>query len=821
MERLERTIRGTTSAGSALIVVSLMFMVRDIQSTSFFVHALAAISMPAVLFGFARLSHRTGNAPLVTAGLTTAAAWLAGVALIHLDDRRFLLPPEISGSYWLVASALATGEVTMMGSRTRLWLMAPIVLLLQVNLFWALIHSIGVPLFWQPLTVTLLGGIWLLLPVPDRFWQNAYRLGAVVLLIALCAFLLMLPDSNPAAMVMTWVLSAELIALFGVRQKIPAASHVAVWGLAGAWAIAHRAWVGTPATFGLWMTVPAVVAVLFGRFTHHRRKHKKAESFLSAMFSWPAADLAVGLSIVSLLATAANLKLMDHIVLMQTLLALSALWLALGIEYRLPVFVHLALYVAPFPLTMMLISSSLIFTYLPILGMAWQLGGVGLLLIAHGMSRGSALVRAPFFITGYALIGAGLVLADTITLPLHLGIAMLASLVTAALILLDRHPLWDDFAAWVAPPAVRPYANRAIRSAFLLLGAWLAAVWFQIMLGALGLPAERQGLGLVLISSAWFLIGWTLDRIPGVMGWTVHSAGWLIYGVGLLQVFFAPAEAVIAAVFGLGVTAEQLFRQRRRYWLPVALMQIAFVVMQGARLFALPAGSLLGLLVIGILIGALAQRHKTSVRPVVIAGALIALAAVTIFGPGGPQQYVNDIARVVLLAGLSVIVVFREPMWRLGAVPVLWTTWWLVLNGLGIDGLVVQNVPVGVALLIIARIERPGRKLTELAGITLLFYPVVMAHVTGIPSYYEERMAFLAVREVARLSAAASCLGLMVYGVLCRRRRSFVVGAAGAALGVIVATASINVWLIPWQEAFCWSWRRWFWRPDATRRWPA
>ncbi|MCK6578592.1 MAG: hypothetical protein L6Q98_10860 [Anaerolineae bacterium] len=795
MERSRWTLALTTYAGSALLVISLLFLGKELQTDSFLVRVAAAISMPAALLGLSVLSRRADNAPLVTSALSTAAAWLVGVALIQLLDLRRALSDGWLDAFWLIASLAAAVAVTLVGRRTRNLLIAPMILLLQLNLAAAAASVFPAQAQSYPYLVAFgmpsIAALWLLFPHATSFWRRVYRTGALLILTAASAHVLAFAMDFPVAAILTWLAASALIAVLGVLTRLSVLAHLSAWGFAGVWAFVHRVWVVNPETFALWITLPAALAVLIGQATRSSGgKRKKAQGMLGAMFRWTTADVSVGLSIVSLVAVAINLTAMDHTALTLTLLALTALWLAQGIVYRLPVFTHLALYVAPFPLSMGLISSNLIFTYLPILGLAWQVGGVILLLMGHGMARIGAAVRAPFFVVGYALIGAGLALADERMMPLHLGVAMLTALTSAALILLGKYALWDSFAAWVAPPARRPYAHRMIRSAFLLLGAWFAAIWLQIVLGALGLPAQRQGLGLVLISSAWFMVGWLLDRVPDVVGWTVHSAGWLLWCIGLLQVFFAPSEAVIAAVFGLGISAEQLFRARRGYWLPVALMQTAFVVLQAARLLSLPPATLLGLLSIGIVAVALARQQKGSPRPVIIAGTLIAVASVHLFGPSGGFAYVTQIAKVLFLASLVLIVFLREPLWRLGAVVVIWCAWWLTLYGVKLDGVALQNIPVALLLLLIAHFDQTGRVSLETLAIGLLVY----ASAAHTDAYSD---AVFASKPSNWLIAGAAAVGLTVHGAIFRRRRTFLSGASALLFGILFLTARLNSWLIP------------------------
>ena len=162
-----------------------------------------------------------------------------------------------------------------------------------------------------------------------------------------------------------------------------------------------------------------------------------------------------------------------------------------------------------------------------------------------------------------------LAMNSLILVPLTLGIVVLVSIATGVAVMFGYHPVWDLFIETLIPPEQHPLAFRNVHNLFLLLSAWLAAVWLQLMLGYTDLPLSRQGVFLVVLACIWFLLGRELSRLPGVVGWHVISAGWLLWLIGLLQVFFSPAEATVTVILGLVISGEFLYRSRAVYWIPV------------------------------------------------------------------------------------------------------------------------------------------------------------------------------------------------------------------------------------------------------------
>ncbi len=251
--------------------------------------------------------------------------------------------------------------------------------------------------------------------------------------------------------------------------------------------------------------------------------------------------------------------------------------------------------------------------------------------MGHSTPKYRPALLAPFFIVGYALIGLGLLLTFTnrMLVPFSLGLVVLVSMATSAAVIFDFHPAWNVFVERLISPERRPFAYKHVHNLFLFLSAWFAAAWLQLMFGYTALPLARQGIFLVVFACLWFVLGRLLSNIPGVVGWPVTSAGWLLWLIGLLQVFYSPTDAIIAMILGLAISGEALYRSRSVHWIPVFVVQVFFSVLQIARMLSLP-GSLL-LLSVAIAISAIGllveERHSFKAgRMTAATGAALALA---------------------------------------------------------------------------------------------------------------------------------------------------------------------------------------------------
>src|SRR5260221_1508022 len=111
----------------ALILVSMLFLGRGQDSSSFLAQALTVLAAPIVFYVVGMLVHRHLDAPLAGPGIVATGAWLIGVGLIHLHDKRVLLPAVFQPYYWLVASVAGAILITLTGHRVRMWILVVLV----------------------------------------------------------------------------------------------------------------------------------------------------------------------------------------------------------------------------------------------------------------------------------------------------------------------------------------------------------------------------------------------------------------------------------------------------------------------------------------------------------------------------------------------------------------------------------------------------------------------------------------------------------------------------------------------------------------------
>ncbi len=729
-----KTNTGTTLyAGMALIVVSVLFLMRDQRSASFIVQMLTALVAPVFFYIVGGLSMRYLRAPLASPGLVTTGAWLLVVGLIHLHTQRDLLPGSAPNFYWSIASVLVAVIVTLTGRYIQFALLYPLAPLVQINAMWAVMGVIGVPLTWIPaLSFALVIAWW---EIPSRtgrmgdVWHHTYKTSAVLLTLFLFIFSYWLPAPTDQVVLATWGAGGlMLIALglrYGVVSMIPLgivigafalawglpitlwsvswlalavvtiafierlngqkrnestakamefsmalaialsgaaavfaaaggvfgaqlhplaitavllvsggqllwlgwrrqktfASHLGLWLTAAGWATFYFDWLGSTQAFGLWLALMAAAALLIERLmrSHHAAKPKSSFTVYDAVVQYPLADLAIGLSVMILIWTANNINAAPPLLITVTLLVTCGVWMISGLFYRLPALIHVALWVAPLPVALLLMYLNPAIWSLPLMGMEWQILAVIYLVIAAALTKRLPSLRLPFYLAGFAYLAFGLTLSlhSPIWLPVSLGIVVIVCLIKAALIATDNDPVWSFAAAKVISPDKRPYAYQALEDLFLLMGAWLAVIWLQLMLGYTNLSMPQQGMTLVILSGAWFTLGRVITQVWRISGWMVYSAGWLMWLIGLLQVFFSPSEAIIATIVGLVVCAEALSRSRASYWMPLAVMQVVFITLQGARLLSLEPASLLWGVVLVVTLGGMVldrskdiQRHR-------------------------------------------------------------------------------------------------------------------------------------------------------------------------------------------------------------------
>jgi hypothetical protein len=736
-----KTLRTILYSGIALVVISMLFLGREVESSPVLVKIMMAAATPAFFYITGGLVYRHLRAPLAAPGIMATGGWLVAVELVHFYDQRHLLPDFARTYYWLLAASFAAVVITLTGYKARIWLLVPLVPLVQINAAWAVMDATGLNIAWWPVFSFLLVLAWWEAPPDDQEWRQVYRVSAVLLEVFLLIFSYWLPAQTANSMLITWGTCALLVAILslrhgwvnlgplaivllalavawglpaewwppiwlvigigtvifierlarrdeetnalalemstalavllsgiaavlieglkfsgaspaplmlvlvlvgsgslmiwlGKRRQLSTAEHAGLWLLAAAWAEIYHQWFANSDAYGLWLSLLAVIALLTERLliSIHRQKHKTLSSIQQAFVRWPLADLVVGLSVIIVIwtaMTAMHIPAADPMIVVATLAVVIGAWVAAGLLYRMPALLHIALWLAPLPYALLLILNIPALHRLALLGVAWQILAVAYLLIGHLLFRHRPAMLAPFFIAGYALLGFGLTLAlsDPMLLAVSLGLVIIVNFATGIAVFAGAHPAWDALVTRLVPPSERPYAYKHIRHVFVFLAAWLAAIWLYLMLGVARFPAPQQGIILVLLSTAWIMLGRLLPRLPEMVGWPVYAAGWFLWLTGLLQVFFSPAEAMITAIFGLALSAEALHRSKAIHWMPVFILQILFSVLQVAWMLRVPGYNLLLAVTIGLSLAGMwyERADKQAGRVTALTGGMLSL----------------------------------------------------------------------------------------------------------------------------------------------------------------------------------------------------
>jgi hypothetical protein len=733
----QSTLQWSLYSGIALIVISMLFLGREQQSSSFLAQAFTIMVTPAIFYLVGVLVCRYLDTPLAGPGIVATGGWLVAVGLIHLYQKQPLLPPFIQPYYWLIASLVGTTIITLTGHKLRIWLLAPLIPLTQANAMWALMGVSGLHIDWWSAASFLLILAWWEFQPKEARWSTVYKVSAVVLALFLLVFSYWLNGATPQTVFSTWATGALLVTILGVRhgwvnlgplaivmlvcaslfglpmtawpfawltlavvtvifierltqhqhgvkhsialeistalavalsglaaafakvgltfglpiaplmvalifivagalllwlawrRGLSIAAHVGLWLLASAWAEIFFVGFGDSNAYGLWLGFLAAIALLAERLltSQHKQKRKHLNTIAEAVLRWPLADLVIGLSMMIVIWATVNILAVPPLIIAITTAVVVAVWIVAGLIYRLPVLLHIALWVAVLPYSFLLVLMIPGLRSLPLLGFSWQLLGLSFVVLGHCLPRQRPAVLYPFFLAGYAFLGLGL----TFTVPygelllLSLGLVMLVSLVTSGIVIFGYHPAWEILVERLISPEQRPYAFKNILHLFLLLGAWLTVVWLQLMLGTTALTFSQQGMVMVGLSYVWITLGRLLSRVPGAVGWPVYGAGWFLWLIGLLQVFFAPMEALITVILGLFICAEALYRSREIYWIPVMILQVLFTALQIAWILALPGQSFLLFVMIAVAIGGM-RLHNRAGQITTGTGALLSLA---------------------------------------------------------------------------------------------------------------------------------------------------------------------------------------------------
>ncbi|MFN8530451.1 MAG: hypothetical protein U0670_17755 [Anaerolineae bacterium] len=760
-------LQWTLYAGIALIVGSTAFLMRDTQSEYFLIHLGMSLIAPLLFYTIGALAMRYLRAVLVPRGILATGAWLLTVALLHLSGKSSLIPGGES-AFWTIGSVLVAAIVTYTGHRVKFALLYPLVIVTQANALWAVLGGLWIEPQWiAPLSLGLAALWWEAAPryVRDATWIKVYRASSPLLIafaVGLSLFLRENAHVSPLSSSLTLITAGALVLWIGARRTMIAA-HGGVWMIAGGWMLFYIDWLGDTGSFGLWVSLVAVGALLIERVwsTINKGKRKGEATVYEAITRWALADLALGLSVIILLWTARNLGSAPPVVMTITLMVICGVWITAGLLYRLPALLHTALWVLPLPYALLLVLLRADLWSLPLMGIEWQLLALVYLLIGHGLANRRPAIRMPFFAAGYMLLAFGLTftLTTRLWLPISLLLTVLATGVTAVLVITDRHPTWDDLVERLFNPMISPFVHQNMRNLFLLVSTWLGGLWVLLMLDYTGRPISEQGMILVVISAGWFVAGRMLMDMPRVSGWMMYSAGWIMWLAGLAMVFFTPADAIITAVIGLTLCGEAIARTKAGYWIPLAVLQIGFVVLQCAWLFALNAHVLLMVLMVGITIGGYALEARGGKR-LAAAGEFAALTG------------------IVLALALTLVKPTTETavgLWIISVVAMIrYRKWWLMIppNLLGavslslifhamtqqtLDLLLVVGLAANIAVGLWIGGRKSGIVPTLFAGITMLGF---------FPDLYQVPYAQIDDRLGAYASVVAGIAVLLRVGVL-------------------------------------------------------
>src|SRR5689334_21191384 len=104
-----RALQLSLYSSIALIVISMLFLGRGQTSSSFLIQAATILAAPLFFYIVGIIVYRHLNAPLAAPGIIATGAWLVGVGLIHLYDKRVLMPAVLQPYYMLIASLVSCG----------------------------------------------------------------------------------------------------------------------------------------------------------------------------------------------------------------------------------------------------------------------------------------------------------------------------------------------------------------------------------------------------------------------------------------------------------------------------------------------------------------------------------------------------------------------------------------------------------------------------------------------------------------------------------------------------------------------------------------
>lgn len=215
----QKTLQMALYAGIALIVVSVLFLGQGQTDGSFVRQTLTVLAIPALFYGIGYWVTRIVSAPLAGPGIIATGSWLLSVALIHLYDRQALIGYGEWSLFWPILSVSVAAIITLTAYRYRIWMLVPLVSLVQVNAFWALLSPLGVWTGWVPLLTLILAAVWAGVPQKDGRWRMIYQTSALVLIAGMLALSLWLPYIPPSIRLITWGAATALVTLIGHQRR--------------------------------------------------------------------------------------------------------------------------------------------------------------------------------------------------------------------------------------------------------------------------------------------------------------------------------------------------------------------------------------------------------------------------------------------------------------------------------------------------------------------------------------------------------------------------------------------------------------------------
>ncbi len=171
----------------------------------------------------------------------------------------------------------------------------------------------------------------------------------------------------------------------------------------------------------------------------------------------------------------------------------------------------------------------------PQYALAWTGLGLVHLIAAIVTDRGQVRYAHPLFLGGYALLTWSVAwsLIERSTLVWTLGLWILASIVSALLVHLNRHQTWMEFTDLLFGKTKTLFSIHA-RNLFQWLAAWTFPIWCVLLLLEMNVPATFAWLGLVIPPLAYLALAYRFQRVDSSYTLPLHSAAQTYTAIALL-----------------------------------------------------------------------------------------------------------------------------------------------------------------------------------------------------------------------------------------------------------------------------------------------